>query len=392
MHTPAYRPMWYALAAVPLLYWLSIIIRGARGFSKVPQLRALPLPEAPETLPKVSIIVPARNEERQARACLEGLLDQTYPNLEIIFVNDRSTDSTARIADEVAARSNGRIVVEHVTECPPDWLGKCNALALGAAKATGEYLLFTDGDVLMEPTTVARAVNYAVAQNADMLVVFPDAITETFGERCLMMAFGNSFAAVFSPSAAQDKRSKAFVGVGAFNMVRTYLYKKVQGHRFLRLQVIDDIGLGKLIKFAGGVLRVAAGTGMVRVRWHWSLWETIKGLEKNGFAAFNYNPVKTTVACIGLLFVCWWPYFGLLAGPWPARAMCAFAGLILQPLTGVGASRVIGINPLYGFTNPIGAIFLATAMLRSMIVTLRQKGIVWRDSFYPLTELRKFRL
>lgn len=384
--------LWYVLAAVPLLFWLGLIVRGGRGMAGVPQLRDLPLPQTVSELPRVSVVVPARNEERQVRACLDALVQQTYPDMEIILVDDRSTDATGQIADELAAASNGRITVLHLTECPPDWLGKCNALSMGAAQATGKFILFTDGDVLMEPTTVARAVAYLAAQEADMLVVLPDAITESFGERCLMMAFGNSFASVFSPSAAQDKRSRGFIGVGAFNMVRTSLYRRVGGHRFLKLQVLDDVGLGKLIKFAGGVLRVAAGSGMVRVRWHWSTWETIRGLEKNSFAAFNYSVPKALIACAGLLYVYWWPWIGMFVGPTAARLGCAAAALVLQPVTGIGAKKFTGINPLYGFANPIGAALLAIAMLRSMWITVRQQGIRWRDSFYPLAELRKYRL
>jgi glycosyltransferase involved in cell wall biosynthesis len=383
---------WYMAAAGVFCYWLAAVYLSLRGSDKIPKLKQLPIPDDPSTLPKLSVVVPARNEEHGLRACLESLLAQDYPDFEILVMEDRSTDRTGEIADEIAQGSGGRLAVEHITECPEGWLGKCNALSQGAGKASGEYILFADGDVVFEPTALSRAVNYAKQQDADMLVAFPDILTGSPGERCMILTFAQCFSVAFSPVRAQDPDSNAFVGVGAFNMVRAAHYRRIHGHRFLRLQVIDDVGLGKLVKHSGGKLRVVYGTGMVKVRWQMTLWDTIKGLEKNSFASFNYSVPRTAIAGFALLYVYFWPWFGLLAGPVPARVLCLLAGLVLQPLSGMAANRFTGTNPLYAFSGPIGALFLFAAMVRSTVVTLRQGGIRWRDTFYPLKELKQFRL
>jgi hypothetical protein len=166
----------------------------------------------------------------------------------------------------------------------------------------------------------------------------------------------------------------------------------VHGHRFLRLQVIDDVGLGKIIKHSGGKLRVVFGAGMLRVRWQMSLVDTIKGLEKNAFASFGYSLPKAVIAVAGMLLVYWWPWIGMFVGPLWARVICGVTALVLQPLLGLAAKKFGGMNPLYAFSGPIGAIFMAAAIVRSTVVTLRQGGIRWRDSFYPLKELRQFKL
>jgi glycosyltransferase involved in cell wall biosynthesis len=343
-------------------------------------------------MPRLSVVIAARNEEKAIRGCLESLVAQHYADLQIIAVNDRSTDSTGDIMTEIAGNSAGRLQVIEITEVPDGWLGKCNAMSVGAAAATGEFILFTDGDVLFEPSSLQRAVGFLLAENADMLAVFPDFLTATAGERIMVLAFGQVFAGAYSPWKAADDRSSGFIGVGAFNMVRRSLYRQVGGHRFLRLQVIDDVGLGKIVKHAGGRVRVALGRGMVHIRWQDSLAGTIRGLEKNAFAAMGYNPWRTVAAIFGLLLIWFWPWAGMFVGPLPARFLCGFIALGIQPLVGV-AITMISRSPVWmAFFGPYGVALLAFAVMRSMVLTLARGGVRWRDSFYPLSVLRQFRL
>ncbi len=359
---------------------------------RLPDLAGLPVPAPPAVLPRLSVVIAARNEENAIRGCLESLVAQQYPDLQIIAVNDRSADATGAIMDGIAASSAGRLQVIHVTGVPDGWLGKCNAMSVGAAAATGDFILFTDGDVLFEPSSLQRAVGFLVAEKADMLSVFPDFLTETPGERIMILAFGQVFASAYSPWKAADDRSSGFIGVGAFNMVRRSLYKQVGGHRFLRLQVIDDVGLGKIVKHAGGRLRVALGRGMVHIRWQDSLAGTIRGLEKNAFAALGYSPVRTVAGVTALLLVWFWPWVGMFVGPLPARFLCGLVALGFQPLVGAAVS-MISRSPLWmAFVGPLGVLLLAFAILRSMVLTLVRGGVRWRDSFYPLSVLKQFRL
>ena len=381
----------WILSSALFLYWLGILVKSARNVRSIPTLADLPVPADPSELPKLSVVVPARNEEAAIGACLTSLLAQDYQNIEIIVVNDRSEDRTGAIADEMAASAPEKITVLHLTECPEGWLGKCNALQQGANKATGDFILFADGDVIFSAGTLSRAVKFLSEEKADMLAVLPDTLTETFGERVITLTFIQSFTLAFSPLKAQDDKSAAFTGVGAFNLIRTTMYRRMHGHRFLKLQVIDDVGLGKLVKCSGGRIRVAMGTGMVRVRWQQGLWGTVKGLEKNAFAALHYNPFKGVIAVTGLLFIYWGPIFGLLFGILGVKLLCALAW-VCQAIMGFGIARAARLNPLYALTGPLGSVFLALAILRSMILALKRGGIQWRDQFYPLAELKKYRI
>ena len=383
---------WTIIAIGLLAAWLFLAMRGIAGMRRVPQLSRLSPPRDAAAMPRLSVVIPARNEERSLRDCLESLLAQDYPNLEIIAVDDRSSDSTGVIMDELAAASGGRLAAIHIAEVPEGWLGKCNALSVGAARANGDFILFTDGDVVYEPTALGRAMAHVVSENADLLVVMPDMIAHSAGERIIILGFAQAFLAAYEPWRAMDRRSPAYIGAGAFNLVRRSLYERCGGHRFLRLQVIDDVGLGKIIKHAGGILRVAGGRGMVHVRWQESLAGTIRGLEKNGFAAMNYSVVRAVGAVAVFLFGSLWPWAGMFTGPLTARLACGAVALVIQPAIGIVGTRLARMHWSLAFTLPVGATLIGWAILRSMIVTLRQGGIRWRDHFYPLDELRQFKL
>ncbi|MBX7247244.1 MAG: glycosyltransferase family 2 protein [Candidatus Sumerlaeaceae bacterium] len=343
-------------------------------------------------MPKLSVVIPARNEEKVIRDCLLSLLAQDYPNLEIIAVNDRSTDSTGAIMDQVAVESGGRVVVQHITELPDGWLGKCNALSEGATKATGEFILFTDGDILFDPSTLERAMGHAVREDADLVVVLPTLITTSVMEQGMLLAFAQAFMIKCAPWRAMDRRSTAFLGVGAFNMIRASFYRRIGGHRFLKLQVVDDVGLGKIAKQAGGRIRPIFGENMVRVRWQDSLGGHIRGLEKNGFASMNYSVVKSVVGMLGLLAIYWWPLAGLFFGPLGPRIICGVTALAFWGVIAPATGRRGGYSPLAGLLTPVGGLFMVVALGLSMATTLRIGGVRWRDHFYPLRELRKYRL
>lgn len=384
--------LWYVAAVGVFSLWLFFAIRGFFGSRQIPDLSRIRIPEDRAALPRLSVVIPARNEEKRIRSALDSLVAQDFPNMEILVVNDRSTDTTGAIIDEIAAESNGRVRVEHLVELPDGWLGKCNALARGAEIATGDFILFTDADVLFSRDTLAHAMAHVVHENADFLTILPEMITCSPGERMMILGFVQAFSIAFPPWRAMAPRSNRFVGVGAFNLIRRSLYVRIGGHRFLRLQVVDDVGLGKLAKYSGGRVRVAFGAGMVKVRWQESLREMIRGLEKNAFASMRYSLCRVTGATVGALFLYWWPWIGMWFGPVPAQVLCALAALVVQPLSGVVSSQHIAVPVRYALTVAVGILPLLLALWRSTIVTLWAGGIRWRGTFYPLEELRQFKL
>lgn len=386
----------YLLSVASLLPWLQVVHNGRASLARIPRMADLPVDAVPESgegaeLARLSVVIAARNEAGHVEAALRSLVQQSHPDYEIIIVNDRSDDGTGEVIDRVAAEFPDRIKPVHVTELPEGWLGKCNALHTGGESAEGEFILFADADVEFESTVLERAHRYALAEAADQLAVIPETIADTFWEMSMLNAFGICFMMWFEPHRVMVRNSGRYVGIGAFNMVRTEMYRKFQGHRFLRMQVLDDVGLGKLVKFSGGTVRMAWGQDVVRLRWYAGIGATIRGFEKNFFAWTNYNVLFAIVAVLGVWVMFLWPWVGLFVGSLSARLL-ALAVLLVQIFVAAASARRAGYSAVHGLTAAVGGFFLSLAIIRSTWVTLRNGGVRWRDSFYPLKELRKFKL
>ena len=229
--------------------WLSRVIEAGLGMPKVVDIARPEWAGTKVNPPSVSIIVPAKNEEGTIAGVLRELLALEYPNFEVVAVNDRSTDQTGTRMDEVAAESTvGRLKVLHIDALPERWLGKTHAMWIAGQQATGNWLLFTDADVFFRTDTLRRAVNYAESERADHLVVFPTLIMKSPGERMMIAFFQTLFAFGHRPWKVADPQSKDHMGVGAFNLVRRNVYEKIGTYKALRMEVLDDMKLGKVVR------------------------------------------------------------------------------------------------------------------------------------------------
>ena len=344
-------------------------------------------PDGPESLPRLSIVVPARNEAPTVEQAMRTLLAMDYPDVELIGVDDRSTDRTGAILDGLAA-GDPRLRVIHVRELPPRWLGKTHAMHLGSRLASGDYILFTDADVHFDGTALRRAVRAAMARQVDHMVLLPEIVLEGFWETLVVSYFSTAFLFAFLPWKVSDARSPAYVGVGAFNLVRAEAYRRAGGHAALPMDVLDDVKLGKRMKQSGARQECGFSGGLVRVRWAVGLRGIIEGLSKNAFASFGFRPGPVLATFVMVFLMATWPAIGLFVGPWGARLLCAGALLGM-----VGVARAIrptsGISPLYGLGYPLAALIFSYAILRSVVCTYRQGGVIWRGTLYPLADLRK---
>lgn len=366
--------------------WVFLAIRAAAGLPQIPHLRnTTPLGDA--ECPSVSVIFAARDEEEKMPRALASLLAQDYPRYEVVAVNDRSRDATGRILNEAAAQ-NPHLKVVHVAELPAGWLGKPHALHRGYEKSSGEWLIFTDGDVRFAPELLRRALSLAGKRGWDHLALMGWLDIEGFWEKTALMFFGLAFALGIEPWKASDPKSKKFVGGGLFQLVRRGAYEASGGHRRLAMEVIDDMKLGKVVKQGG----FRSGAGMaaeyVTLRWHTGLGNLVRGTTKNFFAAANFSLALVIVMVTGLLAMSVVPFVAVfLASGWARIFAMVAAGAAVA--TEGGAAHWFEMFPLYGLTHPLGAVIFCWMVVRSTIVTLWQGGIVWRGTFYPLKELRK---
>ncbi|HLO02821.1 MAG TPA: glycosyltransferase family 2 protein [Symbiobacteriaceae bacterium] len=340
--------------------------------------------------PHLSLIVPACNEAPKLEAAVRSMLRQDYPNLELILIDDRSTDETGAIIDRLA-QEFPQIRPVHITELPPGWLGKNHALWVGAQVAQGDYLLFTDADVQYNPTTCRRAVALCEERGLDHLTLAPAMLSKRYLLTAWVGFFIMSFLTSMRPYRANMPKSKAGVGIGAFNLVRRQAYEGIGTMQPISLRPDDDLQLGRRLKRMGYRQLVMDGKGMIAVEWYSTLWEAIRGLEKNTFAGFDYNLPITVGAISGILVVMVWPFIGLFLASGTAQALFG-ATILLQWAIYLIANRTMDVQSWrYLPAYPISALLFCFTCARALFLTLWKGGISWRGTFYPLSLLRSQR-
>jgi glycosyltransferase involved in cell wall biosynthesis len=383
---------WVA-GSILALAWFSRIVDAALG---MPSVADISRPEwnrksAPaDASPRVSIIVPARNEEDTIQQSLTTLLRLDYLNYEIVAVNDRSTDRTGEIMEQVAASpaAVGRLRLIQHYELPSGWMGKTHAMWTAANQASGEWLLFTDADVLFKPDSLRRAMAYSESQRADHVVLFPRMIMNSVGERMMIAFFQTMFVFGHRPWKVADPKARDHMGVGAFNLIRRGVYESVGTYAALRMEVLDDMKLGKVVKNAGFAQRNVFGEDLISVRWARGAKGVINNLTKNFFAVLSFQWPRTLVSAFGMAFLNLMPFLGVwLAHGW-GRLPYAIA-LLSMFLIYWGMSRRSAIPAYYFLLHPVSSVLFVYTLLRSMAHTLWNDGIVWRGTKYHLEELRK---
>ncbi|MBW2671644.1 MAG: glycosyltransferase family 2 protein [Deltaproteobacteria bacterium] len=236
-----------------LLFWLAVIflfltiactLDIALGMRRMTHIGNVP-PIQQKNLPKVSVIIPACNEAATIEPALRSVLTMDYANLEVIVVNDRSTDETGTVLKRIQ-KEYPHLQIRQILHLPKGWLGKNHALQHGAGHAQGEYLLFTDADIIMEKTAVARGISHMLENRLDHMSMFFKNIAPGGLLNALFLDVGVGLLLLFKPWKAKDPNSKRYIGVGAFNLVKASAYKAISGHRSIALHPIDDIMLGKV--------------------------------------------------------------------------------------------------------------------------------------------------
>ncbi len=366
--------------------WVIQSVRAFVGMRKVPRIeRFEPMPA--KDCPMISIIFGALNEAEKLPSALATILALDYPDYEVIAVDDRSTDATGQILDDFAAR-NPRLRVIHVTELPPGWHGKPHALHSGSKIATGSWQDFTDADVHFAPDSLGRIIAAATLDKCDHLALMTKTIMIGFWEHVVMTFFGLGFALGEEAWRTSDARSSRYIGIGAFQLIRRQAYDAFNGHLAMPMEVLEDMKLSKLTKRAGFRSQVGYAPQHVSVHWHSGLGNLVRGSSKTFFAAASYNLAMLGGQVLGLLMLSVFPWVALPFVHGEARIFAAIA-VAISFACHAAVSASAGASPLYGLTHPIGALIFVWMLLRSAFLTLRNGGVTWRGTFYPLAELRR---
>ena len=343
--------------------------------------------------PRVSVVVAARNEEEDMEATLRSLLALDYEDLEVLVANDRSTDRTGAIAEAVAAE-DGRMKVIHIRELPSGWFGKNHAIWCAMKHATGRIALLTDADVSFSPDSVTRAVLHLEREGLDHLGVVVKCDVPGMMTRATVLAVGYVFVAVGRAWKVRDPESSAYFGVGPFNMVRVSSYIAAGGHKALRLDPVEDLMLGRLIKRAGFRSDVLRGSPLIRFKWYSSLRAMVHGLEKNTFASQDFRIGTIFLQTAALFVVIVLPFLLLPVVLWLGvtgwPGLLAFGAPAVLWLCGAAAAREHRDPLPIGLLLPVGTAILVYAVWRSTLVTI-VRGVAWGGSPIPLSQLRAHR-
>lgn len=375
-----------AIAIFSLALYLFLSMELLFGVRKIGSLENIE-PAADDKCPLVSIIIPALNEAATIKPALYSVLSLDYPALEIIAINDRSTDKTGIILDKIA-RNNPQLKVYHLTELPPGWLGKNHALFYGASKAAGDLLLFTDADVVMTPESLRRAVSFMLAQRLDHLAVFFQTVVPGGLLNMFIIDFGYAFLAAVKPWKARDADSTCHIGIGAFNLVQAETYRCCGTHKAIAMAPVDDMELGRLIKSKGNRQDCLFGNTSISVRWYNSLTEMVHGLEKNIFPFCNYSLFRVSSVSAVLIILRIWPMVALVCGSGLVMQLNAIL-IFIQIGIAVICARKSSIMLRHVCWFPLAPLLELYVLWNSAIKTISRGGILWRNSFYSLTELQK---
>ena len=376
---------WLAVAMIGLGYAVASAWGTARIVRSLPVLADDTSPPPPRW-PSVSLIVPARDEAETLGPAIRSRLAEGYPELEVVLVDDRSTDGTGEVVDAIAAE-DPRVRAVHVKALPPGWLGKLHALREGLRLATAEWLLFSDADVHLAPGTLRRAVAFAEAHGLDHLSILPqlrpvgwlvDAALASFSRTGLV--FGRIWL-------VSDPKSTVGGSVGAFGLVRRSALDRTPGIEHLRLEIADDLALGQMLKASGATSTVLNGRGLVILTYHRSFADMARSSEKAAFL-FDYRLWPAFAWTTSLTALELGPFVVALLAPLPlARGLGALAALLLLGCT-AWMCRFAGQRVLPALLSPVGVLVNGALLLRAAWLGKVRGGLVWRSTLYRPEELR----
>jgi chlorobactene glucosyltransferase len=375
----------FFLGGIFIVYWLHNQYHLDIVVEPTPPLSNTPL---------ISVCVPARNEERNIRACVEAILAQDYPEFEVIVLDDRSTDSTPEILRQIATRDE-RLKIVHGSDLPKGWVGKPHALFQASAAARGEWLCFVDADTFIFSNTLSACYAKATETSADMFTIMTFQVLGSFWEKVVMPIVMTALSVGFSPLKVNDPKSKDAIANGQFILIKRAVYDAIGGHESVKDQIVEDKAISEQVKWNGYRLIVANGVSVARTRMYTSLTEVWEGWTKNIYLGLSdrrslmlLGVFGAFLALVAALILPLWPLLGLIwywrGGGWLAIIVIA-QSLILWAMViraRVQVSSGMGISPCYALTLPLGSAVFAAMMFTSTWRVLSGKGITWKGRLY----------
>ena len=372
------------------VWWLGMLAAFIRTRQVVPFVRDFDDP-APAHWPRVSMIIPARDEEETIEPAVRTRLLDAYPDLEVILVDDRSSDGTGAVIDRLATEDS-RVIPVHVAELPADWLGKLHAMQVGLEHATGTWILFTDADVHATRGCLCKAVARCEVRRFDLLAIIPDLRGAGFVLDAVIAQFLRTILVSTRAWAIESPHTTAGIGAGAFSLVRRSVLDRSPGLDWLKLELGDDIALGQMLKASGARCSLAMGRGMLDVLFYPDVRAMARGVERAGFTSIGHFSLSRIAAEVaGYWAMEFAPYVALAFWRTPALQFLGASLVVLSQATCISVNRWVGARALPAIAQPLGAAMNGILMLRAGVLGASRGGVWWRGTFYPTSLLRKGR-
>lgn len=377
------------LCVLSALFWVAAFLGTFVENAKAKWVvkAATPLPPLARQ-PRVSVLIPARNEERNLRACLDSVRKLEWPDLEILLVDDRSTDATPRIAADAAA-ADPRITILGGTDLPEGWMGKSWALHQAVAKAGGEWLLFLDADVTVHPRALAQAMAYAAQEKAAMFSGYGTLVLRTFWEKVLMPVIGGMIVGGNPLREVNDPEHPRVVCNGQLILISRAAYDAIGGHAAIRSEIIDDVAMAREAKAKKLGYRMVFCRELFATRMYTGFGEIWRGWRKNIYAGLSYRP---HIAFFVVAFV--WvtavipPIAALTClaihrGPTTEGVfIVASTATALMLLYRVYSARIFEQPWGLFWTHPLGAVLVSGIFLDSALRGLFGRTVDWKGRAY----------
>lgn len=365
------------ICGIITLYWLGVTLKCIVVQKRIDWLS--PSSATIDGTKKMSVIIPARNEEKDIAAALASVLRQNGVELEVIVVNDHSSDRTGEIVDDIS-QSDSRVKVIHNPALKQGWLGKCNAMQHGAAQATGDFFLFTDADIIHAQDCFATVLHTMQQENFDFISLFPLFDNQSFWENVNVPIYFFGLAKLLATPGLNDPNSSNAVASGALMLIKTEVFKDIGGFNGVKAEMLDDVGLARLLKKHSYRVGYRLAPDCLQVRLFKSNRDAFWGTTKNILVAVEGHMWLAIPLIILAILQNWAPLFALAVGVLKANGPLIVLGAGsygIQYFSFFTVRRLMRFRVLKVPFYPLVAVAATCCILRAMVYHMRG-AILWR--------------
>ena len=387
------------LISTIFIAWVYFFLYMLRSLKKSPKLESfnhLQNRTNDNYLPKVSVILPARNEEKYISKCLDSLFEQDYPNFEIIAVNDSSSDKTAEIMYKYQNKSS-ILTVLNAGFKPAGWIGKNWACHQGYLRANGEIFLFTDADTIHSPSVLSLAIEHLIEQKLDALTVIPRLLCQDIWTKITLPLIWSISYVKYSPLRANNPKATTGYFFGSFYVIFRKVYEAVGTHEAVKSEIVEDGALGGIVKKAKFNLRVVRGEHYVEAVWARDFSTLWHGLRRLMIPLYHQDRINASLITIATFFLLLIPFISLFVFPFLSimsnfntsekdiLSLVNLNTIALIVLSSAIQSKYILFNSsLYSLASPIAGTIICLAFLSSIIDAKKKEIIRWRGRGYTI--------